>query len=201
MTPGQIRTNLYARFVGRITNHSIISQKWAWLISAACILFVFPLAVSFDPVFFGPEVHLLVIILIWLFFLILFAFGLFAPAHNLLDQTGHFNSHITLWTIRTICAFLFGMSLVILYPLTVGSFRMFVMATPPDIVSGKVVYVHSSSGKRSWSDVACIYIHCSIRLDSDPSRTLDYMLAREVHIFETRTFSLLPGTDIVFSSQ
>ncbi len=178
----------------------MMSHTWLWLISAACILFVFPAAVTFDPDFFGSELHLFVIILIRLFFLALFAYALFAPMYNLLDQTQHPNSRITVWTIRTVCALLFVISLLIFYPLAAGSFRMFVLATPPDIVSGNVVYVHSSSGKRAQSDMECLYITCRIRLDSDPSRTLDYMLAHDVRVSQMRTFSLLPGTNIVFSS-
>jgi hypothetical protein len=169
-------------------------------------LFIFiPLLLALIPVLPGAYVRLLVAIFLSLLMCAVCVYVLIVPSaklykHKAVNQNGDRNRRIVTWVLRIVAVPMLLLGLYMLLPLLSGSFNLFVLGKPFEIVSDQVIYVYSSS-RYAHSSTECIYLSCTIRLLKQPNRDLEYMYAPGIQIGGTYEFFILPGSNTILASQ
>jgi hypothetical protein len=169
-------------------------------------LFIFiPLLLALIPVLPGACVRLLVAIFLSLLMCAVSVYVLIVPSaklykHKAVNQNGDRKRRIVTGLLRIVAVPMLLLGLYMLLPLLLGSFNLFVLGKPFEIVSDQVIYVYSSS-RYAHSNTECIYLSCTIRLLKQPNRDLEYMYAPGIQIGGSYEFFILPGSNTILASQ
>lgn len=182
-------------------------ERWLWITPAFIIFFVAPVAINITPALVSIDIRILLNYALGLFLLFLGGFALFAPREKLFEHKIvkpnpglERRRTITAWCLRILGIPMFLLAIWWLYPLTVGSFNLFILHQPFGTFRDEVIYVHSSGGRSATSDTACIYISCTLRFRNQPEKDYEYIYAPGIRIGDLHTFLILPGTNQIVAN-